>query len=91
VVTHCTSGEGAFRDRIPKASGEDGISLSIKSLFSIQKLCQEPGRKRERKTTIPCRSEASQTRSCRGNLGARGMGKCHGREAAANASQSSEH
>lgn len=91
VVIHSKSGEGAFRGMIPKASGENGISLSVKSLFSMQKLCQELGRKRGRKTTIPCRRAASRTRSCRGNSGVAGTGMHHGREAVVNAPQSSEH
>lgn len=91
MVIHRKSGEGAFRGMIPKASGENGISPSIKSLFSIQKLCQEPGRKRERKSTISYRSVVPRVRSCKGSLGPGTTGKRRGREAVVNAPQSSEH
>lgn len=71
VVIHSKSGEGAFRGMIPKASGENGNSPAVESLCSMQKLCQEPGRK----TAIPCRSAASQRQ---GSSGAGGRGSAVG-------------
>lgn len=56
VVIHSKSDEGAFRGMIPKASRENGISPATESLYSMQKLCSEPGRK----AAIPCRNAASQ-------------------------------
>lgn len=63
-----------MRGMIPKASAEDGISPATESLYSMQKLCPEPGRK----LAIPCRGAASWRQ---------GSAVGGGREAAGNAAQ----
>lgn len=97
-VTHSKSGEGAFRGMVPKAVRENGFWFSffhfLSNLSFPYRSCAKSLEGKEREG-LQFLSEAwchgHMTAFCRSSSGTAGTGKCHGREAVVNASQSSEH